>query len=320
MNGPRAHCSSLATQRLRQGVVVAWTAVVWLFAECALAQPTSSGVAESDEPAEACFPSCRAGYLCHQGQCISACNPPCGAGEVCEDGGVCRLMEAAPPPRASEPSTARTDASNTSSPERPESAAPANSPAPRGTVPQPPVLPPAKDPPGGTNVHINALGLLQFGVIPRVEFGGATTLLLGAHFFNTGILSYSVIPGDSSADTFSFGIGGNVGVRRYFHPDGGQAGAYLGGFLELAYIKTVDESDDMAEYHRNLLIPAVDAGYRWVWGKFLLDLGGIVGAAIVTGAEDRPVGPNGCRYSDSCLEEADTTIFGMGTLNVGFFL
>lgn len=176
--------------------------------------------------------------------------------------------------------------------------------------------PMAEEAPSGTNVHINALGLLQFGLIPRIEFGGATTLLLGLHFFNTGVLSYSVIPGD---DAFSFGIGGNIGVRRYFHPDGGQAGAYLGGFLELAYIKIVDDSDDMAEYHRNLLIPAVDAGYRWVWGKFLLDLGGVIGAALVTGAEDRPIGSNGCRYSDSCLEETETTIFGMGMLNVGFF-
>ena len=37
----------------------------------------------------ACFPPCRAGYLCWSGQCVSACNPPCGLGEQCAAGGVC---------------------------------------------------------------------------------------------------------------------------------------------------------------------------------------------------------------------------------------
>jgi hypothetical protein len=37
----------------------------------------------------ACVPACRAGYLCHQGACVSACNPPCGAAEVCTPAGEC---------------------------------------------------------------------------------------------------------------------------------------------------------------------------------------------------------------------------------------
>lgn len=36
-----------------------------------------------------CFPTCRTGYFCHQGQCVSACNPPCGRGEVCTSTGQC---------------------------------------------------------------------------------------------------------------------------------------------------------------------------------------------------------------------------------------
>lgn len=38
-----------------------------------------------------CFPACRAGYLCHQGQCISACNPVCEAGQVCTPEGQCAV-------------------------------------------------------------------------------------------------------------------------------------------------------------------------------------------------------------------------------------
>ncbi len=37
-----------------------------------------------------CFPSCRTGYLCHEGQCVSACNPACGANETCTAAGECR--------------------------------------------------------------------------------------------------------------------------------------------------------------------------------------------------------------------------------------
>jgi hypothetical protein len=40
-------------------------------------------------PAPACFPACREGFTCHQGQCISLCNPPCPAGLECVAGRRC---------------------------------------------------------------------------------------------------------------------------------------------------------------------------------------------------------------------------------------
>lgn len=175
---------------------------------------------------------------------------------------------------------------------------------------------PHEPPPTGVNFHVNALGLLQFGLIPRVELGESTTFLLGAHFFNTGALSYVVIVDD---ETLEFSVGGNLGVRHYIHPKGGQQGFYLGGFVEYAYLSMVDDYDDLARYVRHLVIPAADIGYRWVWGKFLLDLGGMAGVAIPVAAEDTPVGFGGCRYFNSCLEESDTTFFGMATVDVGFF-
>jgi hypothetical protein len=267
----------------------------------AAAPTTAPPAAAPVAPAE-CIPACRSGYVCHQGQCISACNPPCAAGEVCTGAGVCERTAAAPVAAA------------------PVAAAP-TVPAPAEPVPVAPPAP-ALEPekarvPRGANLHVNALGLLQFGLIPRLELGGSTTFLLGAHFFNTGALSYVVIPGGE--EELNFSVGGNLGVRTYFHAKGGQRGGYFGAFLEYASIATTDDSDDRAKYERGLLIPAVDAGYRWVWGKFLLDLGGVAGAAFVVSAKDTPIGPDGCAYSDSCLEESDTTAFGMGMLDVGFF-
>jgi hypothetical protein len=48
--------------------------------------------------AAACFPSCRSGFLCSAGQCISACNPPCAAGETCTAAAECVTNVPAPPP------------------------------------------------------------------------------------------------------------------------------------------------------------------------------------------------------------------------------
>ena len=45
-----------------------------------------------------CFPPCRNGYVCVQGQCVSLCNPPCALGEACTATGQCMLL--APPSAA----------------------------------------------------------------------------------------------------------------------------------------------------------------------------------------------------------------------------
>jgi len=39
--------------------------------------------------AEECFPRCRGGYICHDGECVSLCNPPCSQGERCTGDGEC---------------------------------------------------------------------------------------------------------------------------------------------------------------------------------------------------------------------------------------
>jgi hypothetical protein len=36
-----------------------------------------------------CFPKCRAGFICHNGQCISLCNPPCPEGMLCTSDMTC---------------------------------------------------------------------------------------------------------------------------------------------------------------------------------------------------------------------------------------
>lgn len=47
-------------------------------------------------PANDCFPTCRAGYFCSAGQCVSVCNPPCATGETCTAAGQCIAGTGAP--------------------------------------------------------------------------------------------------------------------------------------------------------------------------------------------------------------------------------
>jgi len=54
------------------------------------AEPAETPPGEETEPEPAeCFPPCRSGFLCHQGQCISRCNPLCPDGQICTDDGQC---------------------------------------------------------------------------------------------------------------------------------------------------------------------------------------------------------------------------------------
>ena len=68
-------------------------------AHAAAVAPPAAPAAPAPLAAE-CVPSCRAGYFCHEGQCLSLCNPPCGAGERCSQNGEC---ESATPPPAPTP-------------------------------------------------------------------------------------------------------------------------------------------------------------------------------------------------------------------------
>ena len=73
--------------------------------------------------AQECVPSCRDGYVCHQGECIVACNPPCAAGETCVADGQCVAAASSAPASSSSAQPAAYALSDTS--EKPSVAIPA---------------------------------------------------------------------------------------------------------------------------------------------------------------------------------------------------
>lgn len=50
---------------------------------------TPANASIPDPSAPVCAPSCRVGFTCVQGACVSACNPGCGEGEQCTSDGQC---------------------------------------------------------------------------------------------------------------------------------------------------------------------------------------------------------------------------------------
>jgi hypothetical protein len=65
--------------------------------------PGGEPAAAAKDSSAACYPPCRAGYLCHEARCVSICNPPCLEGQSCVDGTRCEapVSEPPPPPMAS---------------------------------------------------------------------------------------------------------------------------------------------------------------------------------------------------------------------------
>jgi hypothetical protein len=80
----------------------AWTA----FAQEPPPPPPPPPAAEQPPAPQPCVPSCRAGYACVDGRCLSPCNPQCPNAEVCTRNGLCLPATAPPPP--SVPSTLAT--------------------------------------------------------------------------------------------------------------------------------------------------------------------------------------------------------------------
>jgi hypothetical protein len=262
-----------------------------------------------EQPPAACFPDCRPGFICHEGQCVSACNPPCGESEMCTADALCVAKPAAAPAPAPAP------------------VASAPPPAPNvhaelgAAIESEADDPGFRPPPGisGAVLRINALSVLQFGLDPTLELGSRGTFILRARLMNSGLLSHIVAADPSDDETFSLGIGGAAGFRVYTGRRG-MHGFYFGGALEVTYIEIEDTEDDLAVYSSVGLIPQGELGYRWVWGHFVFEVGGALGVWVPVSYSAEPSEPGGCVYADSCTDETSANVYGLLHLGLGFLL
>jgi hypothetical protein len=252
---------------------------------CVRATPQTPPPEPSSQPQVAsstnqCLPSCRPGYVCLQGQCVSACNPLCAEGEMCSESGECV-------PASSQPE-----------------------------APTPPPDPSAKS---VVNVHFDALGLLQFGLTPTVEFGKRFSGFVRLRVPNTGMLSYLLVP-RSDDMKFQWGLGGAIGGHFFSSKKANMRGVFGGPALEYLFMRTRDETRRKAVYGTHVLIPQLDLGYRWAFGSFLLGLGGRVGLSIPVAKYDDPIGKMGCHGAGACKEERPLLFVAGLFLDLGVFL
>lgn len=240
-----------------------------------------------------CMPSCRSGYLCVSGQCVSACNPICSAGEMCTERGECVPGGAAGAP-----------ATQTGGESKPEEKKEEPNPSADSHV----------------NLHADVLGLLQFGLTPTLEAGGKHVAgYVRFRPLNTGLLSYFLLDHNDD-DVFKWGLGGALGLHLFSAGAGNMRGVFGGLALEYVYAKSENKKVHVATYGTHALIPQLDVGYRWAFNRLLLGLSGRLGLSVPVAAVDEPIGTNGCAQIDSCDEERDPVSFVGGiALDLGYF-
>jgi hypothetical protein len=126
---------------------------------------------------------------------------------------------------------------------------------------------------------VNPLGFLQFGPIVQLEIPMSPGFVGLAHFrlHGLGALSYLLFP--DIPNFWSFAVGG--GVRYFLLPPSSPVSPYIGGLAEIGYTPYYGDVGYVSEYQGNSIYLTVtfNAGYRWRFEGFLVEVGGYVGAS-----------------------------------------
>jgi hypothetical protein len=167
------------------------------------------------------------------------------------------------------------------------------------------------------NVHLDVLGLLQFGLTPTLEMGKQISGYVSVTPLNTGLASYFLIP-RGSHDELQWGLAGTAGMHVFSARDGNMRGLFGGGALQYAFVRTIDKVQDRAVYGTHVLIPQLDLGYRWAFERFLLGLGGKAGLSIPVAYYDHPYGAGGCAWG-ACNGDRSLWFLAGIFLDLGWF-
>jgi hypothetical protein len=166
-----------------------------------------------------------------------------------------------------------------------------------------------------TNAHVNAAGLLLFGVTPTLELGkDHWGTLARVRLLSTGLLAHSIIP--DADNTLQFSWGAAVGLRYYQASNGALTGFH--GGLAAEYLRVRLENESLAaETLTGLVVPQLEAGYRWRFADFLFGLGGAVGYSIVMsrGVNDLSGGTG----TYDVVNNATNDVFASAAVDVGYF-
>jgi hypothetical protein len=158
---------------------------------------------------------------------------------------------------------------------------------------------------------LDPAGFLLFGPTASLEFGighvaGAATF----RWFDPGLLSQALFV--KSGQNFAPSVGGGIRGRYYF--DVGFQGVHVGLAVEL--LQTNIENPSSMTVARSLyLVPQVEGGYRWAFGRFFLGPSASFGyAAQLSGQiENMPGGTSAGLYT----VENRSSVYGAAKLDIG---
>jgi hypothetical protein len=331
----------------RNTVAVAVWSCTLVITAAAVSGAQDNGASDWERPNSSCDPACRSGYECRRGECTPVCSPACGEGFLCSADGGCVSAEPATPPRATRPAQVS----------RPVEAVNSCEPACRSgfTCRQSscvslcnPLCPadetctasgecvsahvadhldavpvPARTRDSSANalvnLHVDAAGLLQFGLTPTIEVGETFSGYLRLRLMNTGLASYFLLGRDAD-DDLRFGAGAALGFHWFSAERGNMRGFYGGAALEYAFLETRDDSVDFARYRTHALIPQIDFGHRWAFGDFFVGVSGKLGLAVPFKNHAVGIGDTPCPLPGSCREDLGVSVIpGIG-VDLGWFI
>ncbi len=165
------------------------------------------------------------------------------------------------------------------------------------------------------SIYMNALGVLQFGFAPTIEFGRKLVFNARIQLFNTGALPYLIA--GAGDDTLNFSWGAGPGLRYYYGRDGNLRGAYLGG--QALFVAWSEQWQDKILYETGAVALLAEGGYRWVYPNgFTLGVGIAAGPAPILDASTEAM--NGYTLYPGDYNDASTMFIGFFTVDVGFLL
>jgi hypothetical protein len=158
---------------------------------------------------------------------------------------------------------------------------------------------------------LDPAGFLLFGPTAAVEFG-AGRIAGGATFrwFDPGLLSHALFLNASSNFAPSFG-GGLRG--RYYFRDGFQ-GFHAGVTVELL-ASNVEEQATLTVAKSLYIVPQIEGGYRFAWGRFFLGPSAAIGyaAQLSASVENLPGGTQ----ADLYVVQNRSSVYGSARLDLG---
>ena len=153
----------------------------------------------------------------------------------------------------------------------------------------------------GFNITPLELGL--YGPHLSFEYGDRFAVAMKGRYGDIGLLSHLGYDGDEEYQ-YSYGVG--IGFRTYFTGD--LEGGFVGSGFEFAHTHWEEIQHDGFgnPYGMSQLIGYVEGGYRWIFGQFLLTLGGAFGGSIPI---EKP---------DNSSDEAGWGVMFIPTVELGF--